>query len=411
MKRKKKVKILLFIILSIIIPKEINAASDYMIIGEKIPNEFIKLEYNHLKWVKEVKLIKRFSDNRLVYNIIPGLDASDKIEYYEVINNEFKSQISDEEWEKIKLIAYYGYNYQNHTELKWYSVTQIVIWKVLRPSWDIYYTDTLNGTRLYNKYEEEIEELKNLVNNHYNKPKFDSTNYEISFGNTLTLIDSNNELNNFKIDYNKDIIINQKDNKLSLEFLKSGNFEIELYKDFDLYNNKPLLYINDTYANTMIAGNLNRMSTKLNIQVTGGSLSLQKIDITSKENQECTLEGSIYQIFDDDNNLIDEIITNEDGAAKTNNILKYGYYYVIEKESSLGYKLDTKKYYFEINEDESDINLNIYSMQIIKKENIIDDVITVNIPNTGLNTIEMKTSYYCIIPEIHYYGKKKKRKN
>ena len=59
MKRKKKVKILLFIILSIIIPKEINAASDYMIIGEKIPNEFIKLEYNHLKWVKEVKLIKR----------------------------------------------------------------------------------------------------------------------------------------------------------------------------------------------------------------------------------------------------------------------------------------------------------------------------------------------------------------
>ena len=50
-------------------------------------------------------------------------------------------------------------------------------------------------------------------------------------------------------------------------------------------------------------------------------------------------------------------------------------------------------------------------MQIIKKENIIDDVITVNIPNTGLNTIEMKTSYYCIIPEIHYYGKKKKREN
>lgn len=59
--------------------------------------------------------------------------------------------MTEEEWEKISLIAYYGYGYfdskVNHTDLKWYSVTQFMIWQVVPHGYDIYFTDKLDGKK------------------------------------------------------------------------------------------------------------------------------------------------------------------------------------------------------------------------------------------------------------------------
>ena len=67
----------------------------------------------------------------------------------------------------MNLIAHYGYGYPNHTDLKWYGVTQYLIWNELGLD-DLYFTDSYYGNRI-TAYTNEIDEMNSLINNHYNK--------------------------------------------------------------------------------------------------------------------------------------------------------------------------------------------------------------------------------------------------
>ena len=46
--------------------------------------------------------------------------------YQETIN---PSNLSQSQKDRIILIAHFGYNYKNHTEIKWYAITQMMIWQ------------------------------------------------------------------------------------------------------------------------------------------------------------------------------------------------------------------------------------------------------------------------------------------
>ena len=65
---------------------------------------------------------------------------------------------------RVELLSYYGYGYKNRTDIKWYVITQYLIWKSVSNN-DIYFTDKLNGRRI-DKYQVEINELNNDVNGH-----------------------------------------------------------------------------------------------------------------------------------------------------------------------------------------------------------------------------------------------------
>ena len=83
-------------------------------------------------------MIRRSSDNRAVYCIQP------QIQFYNgsgvngaIDSNAMVSMtgFSTEQMERIKLIAYYGYGYGNHTSPEWYYATQLLIWANTAPGY------------------------------------------------------------------------------------------------------------------------------------------------------------------------------------------------------------------------------------------------------------------------------------
>ena len=55
------------------------------------------------------------------------------------------SELSMDQWKKIVLISFYGYGYDNHTEDKWYYITQVMIWRVAEPRSEFHFTNGLEG--------------------------------------------------------------------------------------------------------------------------------------------------------------------------------------------------------------------------------------------------------------------------
>lgn len=91
-----------------------------------------------------------------------------------------------------------------------------------------------------------------------------------------------------------------------------------------------------------------------------GYLQITKVDSKTKEK----LEGAKFGIYDNDDNLVEEISTNSDGIA-TSNLILYGKYYVKE--------LDTGSPYYLLNE-------NTYEFEIVKNH----EIVPVTIENDGV---------------------------
>ena len=122
-------------------------AGDYKFyIGERIPNMHIESVMGD-KVHNGVPFILRRSDSNYVYCINP-FDRINTSEYYnEYSYNNSLFNLTEEQIDYMNLIAYYGYEYENHTDLKWYGITQFLIWKSLDLD-DIYFTETSSGGKI-----------------------------------------------------------------------------------------------------------------------------------------------------------------------------------------------------------------------------------------------------------------------
>ena len=126
-----------------------------------------------------------------------------------------------------------------------------------------------------------------------------------------------------------------------------------------------------------------------------GTLEFTKVDISTDE----PLPNTLIQIFDENDKLIYEGRTDENGMITIDKI-KYGKYYILEKEAPEGYKLNPDKMWFEILEDGSII-------KSVMKDEIIE------VPNTGISDSKVMDVIVliCIIGGIGFiiYEKKKKK--
>lgn len=251
---------------------------------------------------------------------------------------------------RIKLLAYYGYGYKDekydHTSKKWYGITQVLIWRTIRPDVTWTFKTGRHGNIKASLHFNEVSELLTLVYNHSILPSFDGEEINLFVGDKITLEDTNNVLYKFNTKSNENMVINKKDNKLEITALKktSENLTLtrqELSNDFYLLKSKNV-------QDVITRGNVNMYNTStIKVNIHDGMVTLKKVDSDTKEFN-TNLIGSVISLYDINDNLILDIDIKDENERI---ILADGKYYFKEKSSTKGYELNDKKYYFEISKE------------------------------------------------------------
>lgn len=269
--------------------------------------------------------------------------------------------ISDSIKEKVLLIAYYGYNYQGHQTLEYRAATQAMIWETVKGG----NTKVTFFTQRFGEGNEldiskEKGEIEKLISNHKVKPSFDSKEFSALVGEQLVLNDSNDVLSNYNISINEATFY-KKNNKLYITPYVAGKLQVKLKKK-EAYTSSYKIFVSDVYQDQIIPGIIDNIEGNFIINVEYGKVNIQKKDSEKGIKQgEATLGGATYGIYRRDNDiLMGTVITDENGYAESESILSYGNYYLKELKSSMGYKLDNNKYYFDINSNNKNVHVDVF---------------------------------------------------
>lgn len=372
-------KLIFFLICFLIVINGVGASEKEQIyIGDKIPGMYIrKIDASGKITNKQGGFLRRASDNHFVYCLEPFVLLIDNFEYQEYSDNYLELlNISKETWEDISLIAYYGYMYNDHTEDYWYYVTQMMIWRVVDKNAQFYFTDTLGGAINESLYKEEIAEINSLVKMHKTLPKI--SDISVNYGEEIVISDENNVINNYQV-ISSDMA-NINGNNLIIKGNKLGNYTINLVRKSTYYNDSLLVYIDSTSQTVMHAGNVPDKGYSFNISVSGGKIIINKKDYDTLENLK--IPGIKFSLYDASNNLVDTLVTNEEGIVIFDD-LPVGTYYLSEDNDQeiLGYIINNEVIKINIT-DQKEVNIDFYnkevtgSIKIIKYKEVFDQEIT-----------------------------------
>ena len=336
--------------------------------GMWIPNEFVNKTKSGSTKYQQMTLIVRNSDGRFLYCIEPGKSINENNTFtgYDEYQSSY-ANLTEEQWNRINLLAYYGYGYQGHKDIKWYVITQFMIWQTNNLGYDIYFTNKLNGNRI-TKYEEEMQELEDLISNHYKTPLFENGLVGLLLGDDYTFIDDNNVLNEYGIVNNQNIELYTFDNELHLKNsdVNIENGSIEFKKISDRFTNLPTVYLDNESQNLLLPGNLDNVDYTLFFYTMYGSLHMYKVDSEWMYRKQASLENAVYGLYDSNYNLLEEKSTSENGEIYFDSRLKKGEYLFKEISPSEGYLLDENEYHFNVTRDDYNHNWNV-GEQVIKE--------------------------------------------
>ena len=393
MKGGKFIKKIIFIVVVFMIGViSVDARVDKIYSAEKIDGMYIRKISNSGKEVtRHGGFIRRVSDNQFVYCVEPFVDLVNN-HTYDIYDSNYTAilNITDEIWNRISLIAYYGYQYGNHTEDYWYYITQIMIWRTVYPEGEFYFTDTLGGDNNINKYAKEIAEIESLVNNHYLTPEFEEI--KVNQGETKRFVDKNNVLSMYEVIDNTNVVI--EGNELVINGENIGIENIELRKNNDIYEEQPLVYSSDDSQKVLSAGYIEPVSCMINIEVIGYTLKIIKVD--SLTGDTLKMAGIKFNIYDaNTNEFITEAITDDNGKIIIDNLSKGSYKIKeIDNQEIPGYEINEKEIYFEITGEEEIITVEfpnnpvLGALKVLKVNedgNIIGQIVNVSIDESVLD--------------------------
>jgi len=298
-------------------------------------------------------------DGQVAYCIEPGVTDSGSV----TESDWSKTGLSDEIKDRVTLIGYYGYSYPNHNTKQYRAATQCMIWEAIMGEGAYCKINTKHwsaGTNI--DLTNERNEINRLIENHYKKISFNNKVYRVQKGDSLTLTDTNNVLQDFEVT-TSNLNYEISGNNLILRNIKEDT-TVDLERKLVL-NSKYRIFTSEKIQNMMIPGNVDPTIARVVVNPYLSSVEINKKDSETGVSQgSATLKGAVYGIYNSNNELITEVTTNENGIAKTDNIFEYGNYYVKEIKASEGYLLDNTKYDFELKGKES-ITINVKE-QVIK---------------------------------------------
>ena len=378
----KKYIIILLLLFNIFIMNAKGVNNETLANGPVTWNNFyytrINNETGHMSY-SYMQMLIRSSDNTPVYCIEPGVLISYDEVYFGYDYNQARfANLSREAFEKVSLIAYFGYGYKDtyydHTDSLWWAVTQWMIWQEANNNHTLYFTQNQNyngNEPAIERFTEEMAQINALINDYYTKPAINIPT--LILGQTLEINDSNGVLHNYQVTDCRNCHARIDGNKLIITATNTGNAQLSIERTFDKYNNDPIVYISTSHQNAMAAGKINNIHMGIGYFTTSGQLTVHKKDadnLNSIAQGNAELNNAVYGIYNMDNQLISSLSTDNQGIASINN-LSIGSYYLKEMESSKGYTIDTKKYYFDINNNSLNVDIDVYEKVIEKRVEII----------------------------------------
>lgn len=362
--------VVLLLSLSLIEITEVKALTDSFYEAEYVSGAYIKKFKPGASTgrYQQMRVFRRSSDQQVAYCIEIWkelLDGKPVIGYQEDFLNHIN--LSEELWEKIELLAYYGYGYQDHTSLDWYAVTQYLIWKTLEPDSTIYFTGTLNGNRI-DKYQSEIAELERLVDSHNQLPSFVNQKYQLTYNEEYILTDTNQVLENFTIQADENLSVKKEGNELRVKSTQLGTSKIILLKESA---NKTTLYVDLESQSLIVRGGFNKISSEVEVELPYSTFQIQKRDKetgSSTPQGEASFVGTTFEISNSDKSLVKQLMIQKDGYS---NIIELppGNYRIKEIKAGKGYKLDEQERYILIGKNDHQLIWNwdneVYKGKII----------------------------------------------
>ncbi len=311
---------------------------------------------------------RRVSDNAIVYCIDAFKISKVNYDYFITYDkSEVHKRISPEKLDLIETIAYYGYGYGNHQDLKWYSITQLMIWKALEPHNTFEWTDSYGGQIIY-PFESERKELQALVNNHYKKPYLTESLQKISIADETIITDHSGVLKKYEIK-SSNIEARIEGNNLIINSKVAGDYEIKIKRKLENNKGPTLYFLDPVHQSLMTVGNYRQNEEKINIKLLKGSIRILKRDADTKGKSprgSASLVGAKYQIINDGDSVVDTLEIDESLEAFIDN-LPLGKYFIKEISSGNGYLLDETVYTVEITESNADQEITSYNKVIENK--------------------------------------------
>lgn len=282
---------------------------------------------------------------------------------YSVYNSFDNINISEDDLEYIKIIAYYGYDYPGHQTDKFYMATQDIIWtRFIRTN--IMWIYSFNPDSFV-YIEKEKDTIYDLYRKHFRRPSFDGAVIDVVLGEEVILYDDNDVLSMYKVQ-NRGVTI--EGNNLIIG--KDYDGEDIVLKREKYTNNNFLLYTSLNSQKMMSVGDIDIPSSKVNVNLLEGSININKLDSDTNSDVprgEGSLIGSVYGLYDSDNMLVDKFII---GSKEEIGHLRVGKYYIKELEAGRGYLIDDNVYEVLISSDNLHINLTLYDKVIERKVDV-----------------------------------------
>lgn len=323
--------------------------------------------------------LERVKDGSTVYCAEPKKIVKEDVNYTGIPFNT-NTQFSKESTKMASKLAYYGYQYKDHTSASYYIATQMLVWQALYPKTLFYYTD-MNKKVIDNPFIKEESEIRNLASNAMKGIVFEGNLDNYTINKIYTLKDKHNLLKDFDLIYKDEGFKGElKEDRLIFHFDKPGEYKIKL-------KSKPvdtsIMFFAPGSQTVFTIGSYEPEEYEFTFKVHEGSIKLKKKDADIKEFDE-RLKGTVFSLLNVFNEEIKEIVINEEVEIVDH--LPLGVYYLKEKKNSNYYLPSSKIYEVNITKDKSIIYIEAFN-KLLKKKIKIYKTLEGDIPESGVKFI------------------------